>query len=117
MGLLDKAITSESQGSAASRDIKTVIVDFQRQNVLFHCVVLQFNNDRQQRLADIAAMTAPHGAVCCSLSRKNGLVLLPGKLDMELFSHQLSKSTCSTVLCQFSANVPSVAIETLSPYL
>ena len=78
---------------------------------------MKFAKNQQQALADIAEMTAFHDAACYSLPGSKGLVLLPGGLDMELFSNQLSKSTGSTVLFQFSANSSAVAIETLSPYL
>ena len=108
MGLLDKAV---------SKDINTVITGFQQKNPMFHSIVLQFCAGQEQGLADIAEMTTFHGAVCCSLPQGNALVLLPGDLDMELFSHQLSRSTGSTVLFQFSAHTPSLALEALGPYL
>jgi hypothetical protein len=117
MGLLSKAITTKPGVIPVSGAIKAVIANFHHRNPLFHCIVLQFKDDQQQGLADIAAMTASHGVDCCGLSRGNGLVLLPGNLDMELFSHQLSQSTGSTVLFQFSANATPLAFDTLSPYL
>ena len=119
MGLLGKAIAWNNTGLAksGSQDIQAAIGDFYQKNSLFHCLVLQFPDDSQQGLSDIAVMTASFGAVCHNLHDRIGLVLLPGVLDMELFSHRLSRSTSSTVLFQFSASSPSLAIKTLTPYL
>ena len=119
MGLLGKAIARSGTDNTGVRpaDIQAGIKDFHQKNPLFHCVILQFGDSQRQGLSDIAVMTASYGAVCCGLHGKNGLVLLPGQLDMELFSHRLSKSTGSTVLFQFSASSSSLAFETLIPYL
>jgi hypothetical protein len=119
MGLLGKAIVRNSPrvlSKNAPVGIQATINGFQQKNPLFHCVVLQFNGG-QDHLLDIAEMTALHSIVCCGLSGSNCLLLFPGTLDMELFSHRLSKSTGSTVLFQFSANSASLALETLTPYL
>ena len=118
-GLLGKvaAMNGPGHNSADPSDIQSVINDFYKDNPLFHCVILQFNNDQQQGISDVAEMIDPHGAICFSLYNGNGLVLLPGRLDRELFSHQLSRSADSAVLFQFSANSPSLALETLGPYL
>ena len=113
MGLLGKAIARKGSDS----DIQTAINEFNQKNPLFHCIILQFGDSQRQGFSDIAVMTASYGAVCCNLHGRNGLVLLPGQLDMELFSHRLSKSTGSTVLFEFSANSSSLALETLIPYL
>ena len=117
MGLLEKAINNKPETDLTSGDIKAVITDFQQENSFFHCIVLRFTAGLEHGLNCITEITAFHGVVCCGLPRENGLVLLPGRLDMELFSHQLSKSTGSTVLFQFSANSPLLAFESLSPYL
>ena len=119
MGLLDKVVArvSPDATSAGLTDIEIAINDFHQENPMFHCVVMHFSNGQQQGISDIARMAASHGVVCFSLDGNNGLILLPGRLDMELFSHQFSQSTGSTVLFQFSANSPFVALETLSPYL
>ena len=115
MGLLDKAITNKLITPVG--DIDILLADFQQNNPLFHCIVLEFEVGEQQALADIVNMTAFHGAVCCSLPHGRGLVLLPGALDMELFSHQFSMVTGSTVLLQFSASSSSHAVEILSTCL
>ena len=119
MGLLDKIATEEPQNFKNTYigpgDIQTAIADFHQKNSLFHCIVMHFADNKG--LSDIAEMTAFHGVACYSLKDSNGLVMLPGGLDMELFSNRLSKSTGSTVLFQFSANSSSLAFETLSPYL
>jgi alpha-D-ribose 1-methylphosphonate 5-triphosphate synthase subunit PhnH len=78
---------------------------------------MHFPGDKQQGISGIVRLAASHGAVCLDLADKNGLILLPGRLDMELFSHQLARSTGSTVIFQFSANSSSLAFETLNPYL
>jgi hypothetical protein len=121
MGLLGKAIARNNTTSAESASfggdvsgggVQTLITDFHQKNPLFHCIVLQGG-----AVKDIPAMIASHGAVCIDLPGDKCLVLLPGGLDMELFAHRLSKSTASTVLSQSSANLSSLAIETLNPYL
>jgi len=119
MGLLGiiAARNSPDNSSAGSSGIQAAINGFHRENPLFHCVVMHLGTDDEQCISDIALMTAFHGAVCLSLTGGNGLLLLPGGLDRELFSHQISRSTGSTVLFQFSANASSLAFETLSPYL
>ena len=98
-------------------DIQAAITAFHRNNALFHCIVLRFETGRQRDIAGIAEMVSSHGAECFGLPGENVLVLLPSRLDMELFSHQLARSTGSTVVFQFSANTSSIAIETLNSYL
>ena len=119
MGLLSKAATENPQVRiiADYEDIWNAVYNFYNINSLYHCIVMEFAGNQQQALADIAEMTAFHGALCYSFPDNKGLVLLPGGLDMELFSNRLSKSTGSTVLFQFSANSSAVALETLIPYL
>jgi hypothetical protein len=109
MGLLSKAISRNN--AAASKNIQAVVADFYDKNMAFHCIVLQGKSQ------DIVDMVADHGAACADLSGGNCLVLLPGGLDMELFSHRLFNSTGLAVQCQFNANMPSVALEKLNPYL
>jgi hypothetical protein len=114
MGLLGKAIAKnidDLAGNASFGGVQTLITDFHHKNPVFHCIVLQGG-----AVKDIPAMIASHGAVCIDLPDKKCLVLLPGGLDKELFAHRLSKSTASTVLSQSSANLSSLAIETLHPY-
>jgi len=112
MGLLGKAIAKNNMDlstNATLTDVESVIVDFQRKSPVFHGIVLQgLVSDR---------MIACHGAICFELPGGNTLTLLPGALDRELFAHRLSHSTGSAVLVQFNANSPSLAFETLSPYL
>jgi hypothetical protein len=60
---------------------------------------------------------AGYDAACVDLPGGNCLVLLPGELDMELFSHRLSNSTGLAVLSQVNAVSPSLASEMLTPYL
>ena len=119
MGLLGRAETRSGHVGAKPGigNIQAAIDDFQKKHSLFHCIVLQFADNPQQGLSDIAEMTAFHGADCLCLHGGNGLVLLPGALDMELFAHQLSQSTGSTVIFQFTADSSSLALETLSNYL
>jgi len=118
MGLLGKAIAKNNMdlaanaalsASAAPADIESIIVNFHRKSPAFHCIVLQ------GLVPD--GMIACHGAKCVELPGRNTLTLLPGALDRELFAHRLSRSTGSAVLIQFDANAPSLALETLNPYL
>jgi hypothetical protein len=117
MGLLGKAIAARLSEKTVPEEIQAVIVDFHINNPLFHCVILQFKDSRQQGLSAIAAMAGSHGVICRGMSQENVLVLLPGGLDMELFSHQLANSTGSTVLFQFSAESSLLAFETIAPFL
>ena len=119
MGLLGKAASRNSPGflSAGAGNVQEAIENFYQQYPSFHCIVMQFDGGREEDLHDIAKMSAFHGSVCLSLSDGKGLVLLPGALDMELFSNQLSKSAGSTVVFQFTADSSSLAFETLSSYL
>jgi len=119
MGLLDKA---DAKGggpdeTTVPEDIRAVVADFCLEYSLFHCVVLMRASGRKGLSEEISALTASHGAVCCELSGRNCLVLLPGELDMELFSHRVSKSTDSIVVFQFTADSPAVALETLHSHL
>ena len=120
MGLLGKVIAQNNRiykdVRVGSENIQSAIENFHHENGLFYCIILHFEKNEQQGLLSIAEMTSFHGAVCYELAGGNGLVLLPGGLDMELFSHRLSRSTDSTVLFQFSAASPSLAFEALSSY-
>jgi len=113
MGLLDKVDAKD----AVAKDARAVITDFCQRNPLFHCIVLKHGGDRDAFLKLVAEMTEGYGAACGGLSGKNGMVLLPGRLDMELFSHRVSKSTGSSVVLQFSTDSPAVAFDTLRSYL
>ena len=117
MGLLGRAASRNSVLNASSQDVLDAISSFHQKHSSFHCVVMQFDKNKEEALCDIAEMTSFHGAVCLDMHGKYGLVMLPGGLDMELFSHQLSNSTGSTVIFQFTADSPSLANETLSSYL
>jgi hypothetical protein len=118
MGLLGKAISRKDLDSTDTPlgDIQAVIADFYNKNPVFHCIVLQAGGDGKA-FSDIAGLMAGHDAVCADLPDGNCLVLLPGGLDMELFSHRLSNSTGLAVLSQVNAISPSLAFEILSPYL
>jgi len=111
MGLLLKA------GAQAEFNIEELIRDFCGSNPSFHCVIFWINGDKEKTLNDIIDMSSKHGVICNYLPGKNCLALLPGHLDMELFSHRISNSTGSLVLFQFSANSFSIALNTLKPYL
>jgi len=121
MGLLDKVDAMDCLdspgGTSEPKNIRATITDFCRENNLFHCIVLKHGEGRKGFSKEIAAMTVSHGSVCGDLSDKNCIVLLPGRLDMELFSHRISKSTGSTIVLQFSTDSPSVAFDTLRSYL
>jgi hypothetical protein len=108
-------VTSESVVSAATHAILSFINDFHYKNPQFHSIV--FQGSKTSTSEDIYDMVACHGATAADLPGGNILVLLPGALDRELFAHRLSHSTGSTVLIQFRVNSPSLALETLGPYL
>jgi len=118
MGLLDKVDAKGGPGeTSASETMRSVITDFYQENPLFHCVVLRYNGEQKGLSDKIAEIAACHGAVCGDLSDRTYLLLLPGDLDMELFSHRISRSTGSTVAFQFTADSPSIAFDTLYSYL
>jgi len=119
MGLLSRAEAwLESRcGVSAPGGIRGVIAGFCRENPSFHCVVLDPGAGREGLLGEISSLTASFGAACGGLSGKNCLVLLPGGLDMELFSHRISGSTGSTVAFQFTATSLSAAFDALRAYL
>ncbi|MDR2921988.1 MAG: hypothetical protein LBU85_01445 [Treponema sp.] len=96
---------------AFSIDIQALIDRFHLKNPLFHCVLLQPANGEKRDFAEIAGMAGFHGIECAFLPNGNCLILLPGSLDADLFSHRLSKSSGSTVISQFSADSPSSAFE------
>jgi hypothetical protein len=116
MGLLDKAADRKDSNNPAG-NVTDVIAGFSREHPLFHCVVLHFGENREEEYSDIAGLVGDYGAVYRALTGGNCLVMLPGRLDSELFSHRLSNSTNSTVLFQFSAKTSSLALEQLGPYL
>jgi len=124
MGLLVKAsakcdnVPVEDAASvdvrAFSIDIQALIDRFHLQNPLFYCLLLRSENGEKRDFAEIADMAGSHGIECAWLPNGNCLFLLPANLDIDLFSHRLSKSTCSTVISQFSANSSSFAFEQLT---
>jgi hypothetical protein len=103
------ASTAPAASAAVPTELESAIVNFHRKIPVFHGIVLQGQVS--------GGMIASHGAVCVDLPGGNTFVLLPGALDRELFAHRLSHSTGSAVLAQFCVNSPSLALETLSPYL
>jgi len=118
MGLLVKAGAKSDNVPvdvrAFSIDIQALIDRFHLQNPLFYCVLLRSESGKKRDFADIADMAGSHGIECAWLPNGNCLFLLPANLDIDLFSHRLSKSTGSTVITQFSANSPSFAFEQLT---
>jgi hypothetical protein len=124
MGLLGKAnaksdnVPNEDTTSvdirAFSIDIQALIDRFHLKNPLFHCLLFKPGSGGKRDFLEIADMAGSHGIECACLSNGNYLILLPGALDMELFSHRFSKSSGSTVITQFSADSPSFAFEQLT---
>jgi hypothetical protein len=99
-------------------EISAIIDGYQKQKMPFHCIILHANAACETSLAEaITGMIAHHGSVCGQLPGGNCLVLIPDSLDMELFSHRLSKSAGATVIFQFSAASSAVALEAIKPYL
>jgi hypothetical protein len=124
MGLLGKAnaksdnVPEENLVSvdirAFSIDIHALIDRFHLKNPLFYCVLLRSESGGKRDFLEIADMAGFHGIECALLPNGNCLILLPASLDIELFSHRLSKSSGSTIITQFSADSPSFAFEQLS---
>jgi len=104
---------------AFSIDIQALIDRFHLKNPLFHCLLLKPGSGgepsvRKRDFLEIADMSGSHGIECACLPKGNYLILLPGALDIDLFSHRFSKSSGSTVITQFSADSPSFAFEQLT---
>jgi hypothetical protein len=124
MGLLGKAnaksdnVLNEDSASvdirAFSIDIQALIDRFHLKNYLFHCLLLRPENGDKRGFLEIADMAGSYGIECACLPDGDCLVLLPGSMDIDLFSHRLSKSSGSTVILQFSADSPSFAFEKLA---
>lgn len=117
----DSALEGESRLDSAApgvSEISALIDMYQKQKMSFHCIILHSSAACETSLAEaITGMIAHHGSVCGQLPGGNCLVLIPGSLDMELFSHRLSKSANATVIFQFSADSSAVALEAIKPYL
>jgi len=124
MGLLGKAkaksdnvpVVNEASVDirAFSIDVQALIDRFHLKNSLFHCVLLHSESGEKRGFLEIADMAGEYGIECACLTNGNCLILLPGSLDMELFSHRFSKSTGSTVISQFSADSPSLAMKKIT---
>ena len=117
MGLLGKAnAKSDSVPAEDSVDIRAFSIDIQAlidrfhlKNHLFHCVLLRPENGDRKGFMEIAGMAGTYGIECSCLPNGNCLMLLPGTLDIELFSHRFAKSSGSTIISQFSADSSSLA--------
>jgi len=122
MGLLGKAnAKSDAEEDTVSVDIRAFSIDIQAlidrfhlKNPLFHCVLLKTESGgepsvRRRDFLEIADMAGAYGIECAYMPNGNCLVLMPGSLDIELFSHRFSKCSGSTVIAQFSADSPFIA--------
>ena len=124
MGLLGKADAKSDNDPnenpvsvdirAFSIDIQALIDRFHLKNSLFHCVLLKTESGEKSDYLEIVDIAGAYGIECAYLPNGNCLVLLPGNLDMELFSHRFAKSTSSTVISQFSADSPSIALKKIT---
>jgi hypothetical protein len=116
MGLLGKANAKSDAGSIdlQSLDIQAFINRFYQENPLFHCLLLGPESGEKYNFLEIAAISGSYGIECVCLPNGNYLILMPGSLDIDLFSHRFSKSSGSTVILQFSTDSPSSAIEKLT---
>ena len=111
MGLLCKANEKSDTGeNAVSVDIRAFSIDIQAlidrfhiQNPLFGCILMRPDNGDRRAFLEIAGMAGAYGIECAYLANGNCLILLPEALDIDLFSHRLSRSTGSTVITQFRA--------------
>jgi len=124
MGLLNKASAKSDNvfnDNAESVDVRAFSIDIQAlidrfhfRNPLFYCLLMRSESGEKRDFVEIADMAGFHGIECAWLPNGNYLFLLPANLDIDLFSHRISKSTCSTVITQFSADSPSFAFEQLA---
>jgi len=111
MGLLGKANAKSDAGENAvpidirafSIDIQALIDRFHLKNPLFGCVLMRSGKGERRDFLEIAGMAGAYGIECAYLPNGNCLILLPASLDLDLFSHRLSKSSGSTVITQFRA--------------
>jgi len=99
---------------AFSIDIQAMIDRFHLKNPLFHCVLLRPENGDKSGFLEIAGMAGAYGIECSCLPNGNCLILMPGTLDMDLFTHRFSESSGSTVISQFSADSPSLAYKKIA---
>jgi hypothetical protein len=122
MGLLGKAnAKSDANENTLSVDIRAFSIDIQAlidrfhlEHPLFHCVLLRPESGGKRDFLEIADMAGFHGIECAWLPNGNCLILLPAVLDVDLFSHRLSKSSGSAVITRFTADSPSFAFEQLA---
>jgi len=122
MGLLGKAnAKSDVVENSASVDIRAFSIDIQALidrfhliNPLFHCVLLKTESGDKKDFLEIAGMAGEYGIECACLPNGNFLILIPGSMDIDLFSHRFSKSSGSTVISQFSADSPSLAFKKIT---
>jgi len=121
MGLLGKIeaiiASGELPEAALPYRARKAIADFSPENPFFHCVILRHGGGQEGLSGEISDLAANHGIVCRDLSDSECILLLPGELDMELFSHRISRSTETVPVFQFSTDSPSSAFATLRSYL
>jgi hypothetical protein len=120
MGLLDRADAVGGRDDpefGPGRDVAAAIDEFSLGNPSFHCVILERRGGSGGFSGEVAELVSGHGAACGDLPDGKCYALLPGDLDMELFSHRISQSSGSTVALQFSADSPSVAMDALRSHL
>ena len=96
---------------AFSIDIQALIDRFHFNNPLFHCLLLKPGSGDKNVFLEIAGMAGAYGIECSCLPNGNWLILMPGNLDIDLFSHRFSESSGSTIISQFSADSPSLAFK------
>ena len=124
MGLLGKADAKSDNDPnenlisvdirAFSIDIQALIDRFHHKNPLFHCLLMRPESGDRNSFFEIADMAGAYGIECAYMSNGNCLILLPGSLDIELFSHRFSRSSGSTVISQFSADSPFLALKKIT---
>jgi hypothetical protein len=120
MGLLEKInAMGGPEGfvlKSAEHGVKVIVSNFCMANPSFHCIVLMRMGRGGVLSGKVTGMASCHGAVCKDLPDGDCLVLLPGGLDAELFSHRIARSTGSAVAFQLSADSPSPALDALHSY-
>ena len=114
MGLLDK-IERGPEGSLA--DIDGVLESFSRRESPFHCAVFRRDENPESLRDEISCLAASQDALCLGISLGVCAVLLPGALDIALFSHRISRSSNSIEAFSLTTDSAQRAMDALRPYL
>jgi len=136
MGLLSKAsfktsaaasqeLPAETEPAAVSstsiKAAKAALIQYQKQNPLFSCIVIDFPGKssgaaKNEFAGKLAQMTRLAG-ITSALPNGRSIVLLPAGIDRDLIAHRLSASLKTKTLAAVSADNPDNALSEIRPYL